>query len=1807
MYQSNILRMLEEISSLSELERWASHHRMEQDPLVQARRAALSRAREIRLEAARQQRETLLSSLREKRLETARQQREALLSSLREKRLEAARQQREMLLSSLREKRLEVARHEREALLSSFRERRLRCARERKERKLALFYLENDGDFEEDPTSLPEKASILTESCPRTVKCNTAEGPTPSTSSDYQPGSADLNTSEGPTPSACTEARVSSQQGSGLIIHSDADIGQLIDDILKETIGASSTHVPLPEITVEEVDDILKTLENGELNYSFGVAPCKKRKVQWGGGDKYTYAQPSTSTDSSYSASEIDLSNSVVEPTPSTSTAESSTAETLSSSVLDPMPSTSTAQSTGSTATLEPTPGTSSSEPVPSTSQSSSASEESESNGTPGYQLIKRRERVFAKNKAKDTSYEVKLNPKWEGKKLKNLHEELRDMFNDVLQRARGQLANNDLGRVVIHHEGLDAPIVVPPRPLENLNADTVMSHIENVLTSNQDLSVGSSLKVTVGIIEMPKGGAFRRITNLEEDLIKKTGVGVIRNKDNMCMARAIARSWAKLHKVSNEDFRKITAKQPHADIVDLILEHRKVPHTFYKGMADSKKHGEGDLARAFYNMVHIPNDQECSLLDIPAFEEALDIRILVASARMGNKFIYVGEEVPQRKNVYLYLIETPEGGHFNSILSITGFFGQSYFCPSCLKAYQNRNKHQCEVKCLVCKSQNCQWESPVKCQDCYMTCRSQTCHELHKETQVGPDGKMGKSQCQQWWKCPACKKVFNLNKRDPLDQENPHVCGEWYCFTCKKLVNEGHLCHQRAETRMKPVDKFITFDFECTQDQVAECTLGYEPTSHIQCTACIKDGAQCTKCKKCKNCRKPWCGQNAHQPNFVVAWSTCKECIQNDYIPTATCEACGTRCVTCKKWDKDSKCYQQPPCEGKCGFRQVVFEGECTLKDFGQWLFTPQHKGFTVISHNGRAYDNYPLLEYMLSQSMRPSKLIYQGSKIMYMHVGRGLNMTILDSLNFLPMKLSKLPKTFGLTELKKGWFPHFFNRRENENYVGPYPDAKQYGVDFMSTEERSAFLSWHKEKENEVFDFKAEMLAYCQSDVCILTQACLKFRELLFNATGTRVEVENENGEREEIVVGGVDPFACCTIASVCSKVFKTKFLEESLVVTLTRDDYMIDVPAKRKNEILSVLYMGEWLSEKELDTKHGLNIFHSQFVKSPIAQVPSNGYVARDQYSHVSIQWLEWVMEKARRCGYGATRNIQHALNGGEYKVPGTNYKLDGYCAETNTAYEYHSCLFHGCQTCYPNERYTTKLPGSKQSLQQLYFLTEKKRKVLCNLGMTYVCKWDHEFQDDLKRIDELKTFVKSLDIQSRLEPRNSFFGGRTNASKLHYKVKPGEQVKYVDFTSLYPSVNKYAKYPVGHPQIISEDFDDINNYFGIAKVKILPPRGLYHPVLPYKSNGKLKFPLCRTCADNESLTPCKCSDSKRAMLGTWCTPELQMAVQKGYIIQKVYEVYHWNETTQYDPSSREGGLFTEYINCFLKIKQEASGWPSWCETDSDKEKYISDYLDREKIKLDPDKIEANPGLRALAKLMLNSFWGKYGQNLDKRQSSILHESEADKFFRTLTNPAHQIHNFVILAEDAIQLEWSPKALFQPEDYKTNIFIATFTTCWARLKLYELLDQLASRVLYYDTDSVIYISRVGEWDPPLGDYLGELTDELGDGFIEEYVSGGPKNYAFRENSGSETCKVRGFSLNFTNSQLINFDAIKDIIISPERGTKRSIEVVNPHKINRAKYDHKLFNRVEKKKYGMVYTKRVIQPDLDTLPYGY
>ena len=129
------------------------------------------------------------------------------------------------------------------------------------------------------------------------------------------------------------------------------------------------------------------------------------------------------------------------------------------------------------------------------------------------------------------------------------------------------------------------------------------------------------------------------------------------------------------------------------------------------------------------------------------------------------------------------------------------------------------------------------------------------------------------------------------------------------------------------------------------------------------------------------------------------------------------------------------------------------------------------------------------------------------------------------------------------------------------------------------MGNEEREECVAWLDYKKNCIFDFRQEMLNYCRSEVDILRQACLKFRELLMSTTGNFVM--DQGGKPQW--TGAVDPFDSVTIPSLCMNVYRTKFLKEEWRVKLAKD--MNWLKAKYKDGRIKVLHGDRWVSEDEV----------------------------------------------------------------------------------------------------------------------------------------------------------------------------------------------------------------------------------------------------------------------------------------------------------------------------------------------------------------------------------------------------------------------------------------------------------------------------------------------------------------------------------------------------------------------------------------------------------------------------------------------
>ncbi|XP_060855012.1 uncharacterized protein LOC132932655 [Metopolophium dirhodum] len=496
------------------------------------------------------------------------------------------------------------------------------------------------------------------------------------------------------------------------------------------------------------------------------------------------------------------------------------------------------------------------------------------------------------------------------------------------------------------------------------------------------------------------------------------------------------------------------------------------------------------------------------------------------------------------------------------------------------------------------------------------------------------------------------------------------------------------------------------------------------------------------------------------------------------------------------------------------------------TNEEFCKHVISEEYKGYTFIAHYAKGYDSQFILKYLVDNTLKPFT-IYNGTKLMLLEI-KYLSIRIIDSSNFIQGPLSSFPKTFGLNELKKGYFPHFFNTVENQNYI-------------------------------------EELEAYCDSDVDILRRGCLELRNQFLD-------------------IANIDPFCYTTIAGVCMAIYKSKYLISDTIAVLD----------KEKNE----------------------------------------------NYSKQSITWLQHFNNK----------NISHALNGGEKIIAGA--KVDGFDNKSKTVYQYNGCFWHGCTKCYKDRETINNI--NHETMEDLYQKTIDRSTTIKNAGYNLVEQWECDWINSTTYKK-----MKKADIADPINPRDAFFGGRTNATKLRVK---NTKMRYIDVCSLYPTVNYYDHYPVGHPEKIFKPKVYDKKWFGLIKCKILPPRNLYHPVLPVKikmeKSEKLLFPLCYKCAVDQKPS-CNHSKNERQFTGTWTTDEVNKALEKGYIITKIYEVWHFKE--------KSTDLFKDYVDNFMKIKLESSK-----HNYSSDEEYIKPIFDKMGILLDKYKIRDNPGRRAVAKL-------------------------------------------------------------------------------------------------------------------------------------------------------------------------------------------------------------------------------------------
>ena len=574
-----------------------------------------------------------------------------------------------------------------------------------------------------------------------------------------------------------------------------------------------------------------------------------------------------------------------------------------------------------------------------------------------------------------------------------------------------------------------------------SLRLDTLLQSLADKLNSNESYDPQLGFEVLLSVIAMPTRGSRRQNRsvgrkNLDKVLRQKKCLVSIKNKDQLCCARAIVTMCAHCHKNDNG-----------------IAKAR------WCSLRDGRP-CQTTAAKDLHHQAQVP-EGPCGIEEIKCFQQAIgrEYRLLVMSFCHPFMLIFKGPPAPHQ----IRLVKANE--HFHRCTSFPAFVNRSYYCVECEKGFNEDDvqHHACKgLKCNSCNRKDCPdyrigTLSTTRCPHCNGLFFGDDCLLFHRT---------GKT-CGKFRTCPKCQSRFRFR------EGKRHKCGMAECPSCHEVVAIAtHRCY------IQPVDV---------------------PQS--------EEGDNSEK------------GDTLDNALFVYADIEAQQLVDRSFEPNMLCYRTSE--------EDEIHCLRGPDC---C----LQF-----LNDLDDLADQPLEDGedddertIIIIFHNLKGFDGIFMLRELYQQQRTVTAQLTVGAKVLSFTSGP---LVFKDSLCFLPMPLASFSSTFGITEIKKGYFPHAFNTPDHQSYVGRIPDIEFYDPEGMKDPKaKQAFEQWHADQVSRgvEFYFQEEMEEYCKSDVALLQAECEAFCKHFSS-------------------IAGFNPMArCVTIASACNLYWRGEHLEPECI---------------------------------------------------------------------------------------------------------------------------------------------------------------------------------------------------------------------------------------------------------------------------------------------------------------------------------------------------------------------------------------------------------------------------------------------------------------------------------------------------------------------------------------------------------------------------------------------------------------------------------------------------------------------------------
>ncbi len=485
---------------------------------------------------------------------------------------------------------------------------------------------------------------------------------------------------------------------------------------------------------------------------------------------------------------------------------------------------------------------------------------------------------------------------------------------------------------------------------------------------------------------------------------------------------------------------------------------------------------------------------------------------------------------------------------HFDLLTAPAEFLKRKHFCLHCLKGYMNATEHRCNAVCRGCFRRHCTDKNNVNgaicCQECHRIFPGVICHAEHL-VRTGPERP---SLCERFRKCPDCGRVFK--QRNRLYWRNrTHKCGELFCRSCKAYTDPGHLCYIKTVQEETEIRERLAEQAADNEDLGGDAGDGV-----LDAGDNLDEGGDDYGDAVENHIREMEAEAGDHPGPDLDEEQAFRKAKYMYFDIEAYPDAQQGGAHVC-----NLLIVQDNQSDQEWVFNDAHADGG-PIGEFCTWAIQPAMKDTKLVAHNLKGYDGYFVVKWVLENSGLRMSVITNGSKLFMIELP-DLNIRFIDSMNFLSTALAKLPAMFGfdVSGMKKGFFPHKFNRPGNFRYSGQMPAIHYYSPEEMSEGKRTEFMEWYQEKiaGEYRFKFRKELEDYCRDDVTILRECSERFRQCFFQETT-------------------VDPFKSVTIASACNRVFRKLFLPPHTIAIIPPDGYSGN--NKQSNEALKWMYWQE-----------------------------------------------------------------------------------------------------------------------------------------------------------------------------------------------------------------------------------------------------------------------------------------------------------------------------------------------------------------------------------------------------------------------------------------------------------------------------------------------------------------------------------------------------------------------------------------------------------------------------------------------------